>query len=392
MRISLDRIWLSSPQIGESEKRFIAEAFSSNWIAPVGPNVDAFELQLARFLNVNSAVALNSGTAAIHLALRVLGVKKNDVVFCQSFTFAASAFPILYNGSDPVFIDSEPETWNMDARLLEQAIEDCLQEGKRPGAIVVVHAYGMPANMKAILEVAHKFQIPVVEDAAEALGSHYLNDFCGSIGDLGVLSFNGNKIITTSGGGALLSNNKSLIEKARFLSTQAKDDYPYYVHSELGFNYRMSNVLAGIGRGQMELLSSYVDRRRTIHGLYQNFLGDHPAIQFLDEPYRCFANRWLTTILIDPEVSGGIGCEEVRLHLAENNIETRRLWNPMHRQPLFADAPAYVNGVSDSLFERGLCLPSGSNLSDEDIFRVASAIKYILNSKRQKTELSKAVA
>jgi dTDP-4-amino-4,6-dideoxygalactose transaminase len=290
-------------------------------------------------------------------------------------TFAASAFPIVYEKAEPVFIDSEPDTWNMDPVLLEEALNDQKTQGKRVAAIVVVHLYGMPAKMNEILEIANKYEVPVIEDAAEALGSRYFDRPCGSLGQMAILSFNGNKIITTSGGGALVGNDQSKINEVRFLSTQAKDPFPHYEHSVVGFNYRMSNIVAGIGRGQMLVLPERVLRRRSIHEVYMNELAELPGLSFLTEPEGYYSNRWLTTITIDPARSNGVTREQVRLTLDSENIESRPLWKPMHLQPVFQEARAYVNGVSDDLFEKGLCLPSGTAMTNEELLRVCSLIK-----------------
>ena len=361
--------------MGGREQDFVNEAFATNWVAPLGPNVDTFEKMLSEATNTKAAAALTSGTAALHLALRVLGIKQGDVVLCQSMTFAASAFPIVYEKAEPVFIDSEPDTWNMDPVLLEEALNDQKTQGKRVAAIVVVHLYGMPAKMNEILEIANKYEVPVIEDAAEALGSRYFDRPCGSLGQMAILSFNGNKIITTSGGGALVGNDQSKINEVRFLSTQAKDPFPHYEHSVIGFNYRMSNIVAGIGRGQMLVLPERVLRRRAIHEVYMNELAELPGLSFLTEPEGYYSNRWLTTITIDPARSNGVTREQVRLTLDSENIESRPLWKPMHLQPVFQEARAYVNGVSDDLFEKGLCLPSGTAMTNEELLRVCSLIK-----------------
>lgn len=373
------RIWLSPPHMGGKEQEFVKEAFDTNWIAPLGPNVNGFEEQLKEYTSVEAAVALNSGTGALHLALIALGIKAGDVVICQSLTFAASAFPIIYEKAVPVFIDSEPDTWNMDPALLRKALEQYKSKGKKIAAIIVVHLYGMPAKMDEIMQLASEFEVPVIEDAAEALGSTYNEKACGGIGTMGILSFNGNKIITTSGGGALLSNHVQFVEHARFLSTQAKDPFPYYEHSQIGYNYRMSNITAGIGRGQMLVLDKRVEKRRSIHERYVQELSGLSGISFLTEPMGSFSNRWLTTILIDPEVSGGVTSEMIRLRLDEDNIESRPLWKPMHIQPVFEGADAFVNGVSESLFTRGLCLPSGSSLTEEEQQHICSLIKLCWN-------------
>jgi dTDP-4-amino-4,6-dideoxygalactose transaminase len=363
--------------MGEQEFEYVKEAFDTNWIAPLGPNVDGFEADLAAFTGAAHAAALSSGTAALHLALVLLGVESGDEVICQSMTFSASANPIVYQGATPVFVDSEADTWNMDAALLETAIKDRLAKGKRLRAIIPVHLYGMPAKMDEIREIAAAYEIPVIEDAAEALGSVYKGKACGMLGNLGVLSFNGNKIITTSGGGALLSDDEALIRKARFLATQARDPAPHYEHSHIGFNYRMSNVCAGIGRGQMNVLHCRISQRRANFAHYHKHLSALPGIQFTLEPEDSFSNRWLSTILVDPAQSGGIGREDLRLALERENIESRPLWKPMHLQPVFATAPAYVNGVAEKLFEQGLCLPSGSNLMPKQLESITAIIQAL---------------
>jgi dTDP-4-amino-4,6-dideoxygalactose transaminase len=378
----VEKIWLSSPHIGEKEKEYVAEAFATNWIAPLGPQVDRFEEELSALLGVKSTAVLNSGTAALHLALEISGIRENDVVLCQSFTFAASAFPILYQKAVPVFIDSEPETWNMDPELLEQAIRDLIGKGKRPAAIIVVHLYGMPANMDKILAVAGQYSIPVIEDAAEALGSRYHDKPCGSMGDLSILSFNGNKIITTSGGGALCSNDENLISKARFYATQSREPVPYYLHKEVGYNYRMSNVLAAIGRGQLEVLGSRVEKRRQIFEKYSTCLGSIRGVRFPKEPEGLFSNRWLTTMLFDSGVWGIDMNERIREGLEAENVESRHLWKPLHQQPVFDTYQRYLNGVSDDLFQRGLCLPSGSNLTEAQQDHVIDLIVKLTNEVR----------
>ena len=369
------KIWLSSPHMGGIEKDFVAEAFETNWIAPVGPNIDGFENDLINFTACKSAVALSSGTAAIHLGLIILGVKPGDEVLCQSFTFAATANPIIYLGAKPIFVDSEKETGNMDPKLLEKAIIDRLNAGITPKVIIPVHLYGMPAKIEEISEIGAQYGIPVLEDAAESLGASVLGKMTGTFGDLGVLSFNGNKIITTSGGGALISNDDNLIKKAKFLSTQARDEAPHYQHSQIGYNYRMSNISAGIGRGQMQVLNERINLRRRNYEFYKKELGALPGISFLEEPSGYFCNRWLTVIQIDPALSGGLTREDLRLALWEENIESRPLWKPMHLQPIFSDCLVFENGVSEMLFDRGLCLPSGSNLDMADLERVVDKIK-----------------
>jgi dTDP-4-amino-4,6-dideoxygalactose transaminase len=365
------KIWLSSPHMGDSERKFVSETFDSNWIAPLGANVDGFEKDLEDFLDDNSHVAvLSAGTAALHLALILLGIEAGDEVICQSMTFSASANPIRYQGATPVFIDSETDTWNMDPQFLEDAIKDRIAKGKRPKAIVPVHLYGMPAKMNEITALAQKYEIPIIEDAAEALGSSVDGKRCGTYGEIAILSFNGNKIITTSGGGALVSKKKEFIEKATFLATQARDPAPHYQHSHIGYNYRMSNVLAAIGRGQMEVLPQRIEQRRKNFSFYQKKLKDFEGITFVSEPTGYFSNRWLTTIFVDPDKTEGITREDIRLALEKENIESRPLWKPMHMQPIFKGFPFYGKGVSEKLFENGLCLPSGSNLTDEDLEKV----------------------
>jgi len=435
------KIWLSSPHMGGSEIKFINEAFETNWVAPLGPNVDGFESELCTLTGEKYAAALSSGTAAIHLAMILSDIGPGDFVLCQSFTFSATANPIAYQGATPVFIDSEPGTWNMDPVLLEKAIikikeskssrvqesksskvqeskSSKVQESKSsnvtsleplepleplnpwtleplgpleplnswtpgPGsikAIVPVHLYGMPAMMDEITAVGRKYDIPIIEDAAEALGSKYNGKPTGTFGKFGILSFNGNKIITTSGGGALLSDDEALIKRARFLATQARDAAPHYQHSQIGYNYRMSNIVAGIGRGQLEVLSDRVKRRREINQWYRDLLKNVPGVSFQTAPTeKHFSNHWLTAIVIDPAVAG-TDREKLRLALGEENIEARPLWKPMHLQPVFEKAPRFVNGVSETLFNNGLCLPSGSNLTDEELERIAEVIKRVFKA------------
>jgi len=376
------KIWLSSPHMGVNELKYVNEAFETNWIAPLGPHVNSFEQGLQEITQTKHAAALSSGTSAIHLALILLGVKSGDTVFCQSITFSASANPIAYQGAIPVFIDSEEDTWNMDPVLLRIALLESKQKGKLPKAIIPVHLYGMPAKMEEIISIADEFGVPVIEDAAEALGANLNGKPCGSFGEFGVLSFNGNKIITTSGGGALLSNNEEMIEKARFLSTQARDTAPHYQHSQIGYNYRMSNILAGIGRGQLEVLNDRVVARRNNFQRYKDFFSQYNYkgfdIKFQEEPNGYFSNRWLTCILVDPNSNKNLTREKIRLTMDAENIETRPLWKPMHQQPVFAKAKSYLNGNSDLLFENGLCLPSGSNLTEEDFERIFNCFDIIL--------------
>ena len=378
-----NKIWLSSPHIGTNELQYVNEAFETNWIAPLGPHVNGFELGLQIQTRCSHAAALSSGTSALHLALILLGVKAGDTVFCQSITFSASANPIAYQGAIPVFIDSEIDTWNMDPVLLRTALEEAKQNGKLPKAIIPVHLYGMPAKMDDILYIAKEYGIPVIEDAAEALGSSIENKPCGSFGEFGVLSFNGNKIITTSGGGALVSENAEMIEKARFLATQARDSAPHYQHSQIGYNYRMSNVLAGIGRGQLEVLNDRVGARRNNFERYKQYFSKHINagfnIQFQEAPKGYYSNRWLTCILVNPTTNKGLTREEIRLGMDEENIESRPLWKPMHQQPIFSSSKSYLNGVSDKLFENGLCLPSGSNLTEEEFARIFNCLDTIFS-------------
>lgn len=372
------KIWLSSPHMSGGEQKYVNEAFETNWVAPLGPNVNGFENELAAYLNAKHVAALSAGSAALHLALILSNVKAGDEVICQSFTFSASANPIMYQCATPVFVDSEKDTWNMDPFLLETAIKDRISKGKKPKAIVVVHLYGMPAKMDEISAIANKFDIPIIEDAAEALGSTYKGKACGTFGLMGILSFNGNKIITTSGGGALVSENKELIEKSRFLATQARDSAPHYQHSNIGYNYRMSNIVAGIGRGQLEVLDLRIKQRRDNFEWYKNLLGNKAGIKFLQAPTDdFFSNHWLTAITIDPNLSGGITREDIRLAFEKENIEIRPLWKPMHLQPVFENAPAYTNGVSEYLFQHGLCLPSGSNLTHVEKNRIEAVIKKV---------------
>lgn len=371
----MEKIWLSTPHMGDMELKYVTEAFETNWISPVGPHITAFEEELARYNGVSHCAALSSGTAAIHLALIILGVRQGDEVICSTFTFSGSCNPIVYEKATPVFVDSETETWNMDPGLLEEAIIDRTKKtGRKPKAIILVHLYGMPAQVDKIMEIARKYEIPVIEDAAEALGSRFKDKALGTFGDLGVYSFNGNKIITTSGGGALVSENEAWIRKAKFLSTQARDPAPHYQHSEIGYNYRLSNICAGIGRGQLQVLDKRVQQRRANFDFYKSALGNLPGISFSKEREGTFSNRWLSTILIDKSRTPGIGREEISYKLTTLNIESRPLWKPMHRQPVFGDASVYSAGVSERLFDEGLCLPSSSNLSQPERDRVVEGI------------------
>ena len=366
------KIWLSSPHMSGKEQQYIDDAFKSNWIAPLGPNVIGFESDIQSYLGEGSNVAvLSSGTAAIHLGLVLLGVAKGDEVICQSKTFSASANPIAYLGATPVFVDSESDTWNICPEQLEIAIKDRIAKGKKPKAIIAVHLYGMPYKVSEINRVAEAYNIPVLEDSAEALGSTYSNEKCGTFGTISILSFNGNKIITTSGGGALVTKDKSIKDKAVFLATQARDNAVEYLHSHIGYNYRMSNVIAGIGRGQMQVIDNRVELRRQNYNFYESHLKNINEITFLSEPKGHFSNRWLSCILTNSEKTR----EGLRIALEKENIESRPLWKPMHQQPVFLECPKYLNGVSDDLFKKGLCLPSGSNLTDNEKNRVLSTIQ-----------------
>lgn len=372
--MSHDKIWLSPPHMGGEEIKFVQEAFDSNWIAPVGPHIEAFEKELNAYVGTDHCAALSSGTAAIHLALMVLGIKQGDEVICSSFTFSGSCNPIVYVGATPVFIDSELETWNMDPVLLEEAILDREKAtGSKPKAIILVHLHGMPAKIDEIVAVSIRHKIPIIEDAAEAIGSSYKGKKLGSFGDIGIFSFNGNKIITTSGGGALVSSNKAWVDRAKFLATQARDKAPHYEHAEIGYNYRLSNVSAGIGRGQLMVLNKRVQQRRNNFDQYKKRLESISGIKFIEEPDDYYSNRWLTTVLFTCfEIR-----ERIRLALESGNIESRPLWKPMHLQPVFDRHPYYGRGVCDDLFKRGLCLPSGSNLTINDLNRVISIVEKL---------------
>jgi len=378
------RVWLSSPHMGGNELKYINEAFDTNWIAPLGPNVDGFEEDLEIFLNEKVKVAaLSSGTAALHLALVECNVGPDDEVICQSMTFSASANPIAYLGATPVFIDSENDTWNMCPIALKQAIEDRIVKGKKPKAIIVVNLYGMPAKMDEILAISTEYNIPLIEDAAESLGSQYKGKACGTFGRFGILSFNGNKIITTSGGGALVCHSQVDKDKAVFLSTQARDDAPHYQHSHIGYNYRMSNISAGIGRGQMEVLRERVNGRRKMHDFYSEICKNIDGVELLSEPSLDFySNHWLSVITID-ETKSSKSREDLRLAFLEDNIESRPIWKPMHLQPVFEDAPYYGGKVAETLFENSLCLPSGSNLSDNERERIAKVMIEVFSNKKE---------
>jgi len=380
--MSLSKIWLSSPHMGGNELKYIHEAFDTNWVAPLGPNVTGFETDLETYLSEKIHVAaLSSGTAAIHLALILADVKKEDEVICQTMTFSASANPIIYQGATPVFIDSESDTWNMCPVALEQAILDRIEKGKKPKAIIAVHLYGMPFKADEILKIAQKYSITLIEDAAEALGSIHKDKKCGTFGQFGILSFNGNKIITTSGGGALATQTKEAKEKAVFLATQARDNAPHYQHSEIGYNYRMSNISAGIGRGQMEVLDNHINKRREMQKFYSDLFVNIEGVEVMQEPNTdYFSNFWLSAIIINSEKTNGITREVLRLALEKENIESRPLWKPMHLQPIFQKYPYYGTDVSEKLFENGLCLPSGSNLTEEEKNRIKTAIENVFNA------------
>ncbi len=380
---SKPKIWLSSPHMGGQEQEFVNEAFNTNWVAPLGPHVNGFEEDLKKYIGIKEAAVLSSGTSALHLALILSDVDTGDEVICQSFTFSASANPIMYQKAIPIFIDSEEETWNMNPVFLQKAIENRINNGKKPKAIIPVHLYGMPAKMKEIKQIADHYKIPIIEDAAEALGSKIDNKLCGNWGKLNVLSFNGNKIITTSGGGVLLGNDEALIQKARFLATQARDPAPHYQHSYIGYNYRMSNIVAGIGRGQMMVLDQRIQQRRANYSRYKTYFNSLNQkgykIKLQEEPKGYFSNRWLTSIIIDPKLNNSISRETIRLALEKENIESRPLWKPMHLQPVFRGAPYYGEQISEKLFENGLCLPSGSNLTDNDFERIFAVLNLLFN-------------
>jgi dTDP-4-amino-4,6-dideoxygalactose transaminase len=375
MSKELDKIWLSSPHMGGNEKKYVLDAIQSNWISPLGPYVTKMESDLAKYIKCNDVALLNSGTAAIHLALKLLEVAQGDIVLCQSMTFSASANPILYEKAIPVFIDSEEETWNICPLAAEEAIKKYISLNKKPKAIIVVHLYGMPAKMEELTKLSNKYKIPIIEDAAEALGSNINNKMCGSFSEFGVLSFNGNKIITTSGGGALLSNNVLAIQKARFLASQAKDPAPHYEHSAIGYNYRLSNISAAIGVGQLEVLNNRVLARRANFDFYKDNLSSIEGIKFNMEPEGFYSNRWLSCITLD---SNKFSPDQLRLGLEKQNIESRPLWKPMHLQPIFREFDFIGGSVSENLFNKGLCLPSGSNLNNIDRERVLKTIKSLL--------------
>lgn len=377
------RVWLSLAHMGGEERKYVKEAFDTNWVVPLGPNVNGFEADLEEWLGrhsdrENHVVALSAGTAALHLGLVMLGVGKGDEVICQSFTFAASANPIVYQGASPVFVDSESDTWNMDPQLLEEAIVDRLKKtGKKPKAIVPVYLYGNPAKVSQIMDVANRYDIPVLEDSAEAMGSLYDGRHCGTFGRFGVMSFNGNKMITTSGGGALICHTKEEADRVKFFATQAREKFPYYQHEHIGYNYRLSNVCAGIGRGQMKVVDQHIARRNEIHRMYAEALAETDGIKVMepkaDRPSS--PNYWLTCICVDPDMNSGKDYTHLSALMDQQDIETRPLWKPMHLQPVFSQAPAYTNGVSERMFKTGLCLPSGPMVSDNDVERVVGIIK-----------------
>ena len=373
------KIWLSSPHMGGTERDFVNEAFDTNWVAPLGPNVNGFEVDIQEYLKEGVHVAaLSSGTAALHLGLILLGVAAGDEVICQSMTFSASANPIVYQGATPVFVDSEEDTWNICPKHLELAIKDRIAKGKKPKAIVAVHLYGMPYKVDEITAISKKYNIPILEDSAESFGSEYKGRKCGTFGDISILSFNGNKIITTSGGGALISKNKEIRDKAIFLATQARDDAPHYQHSHIGYNYRLSNISAGIGRGQMQVLQEHVGYRQDMNTFYKNVFKDIKGAAVFVEPSTDYvSNHWLSCVFIDTD-EASFSAEDLRLALLEENIESRPLWKPMHMQPVFKDAPFYGTNVAQSLFENGLCLPSGSNLTNEDRIRLTNVLQKFL--------------
>jgi dTDP-4-amino-4,6-dideoxygalactose transaminase len=378
-----NKIWLSSPHMGGTEQHYIQEAFNANWIAPLGPNVNGFEQDLESYLEANVHVgALSSGTAALHLGLILLGVKAGDEVICQTMTFSASVNPILYVGATPIFVDSEPETWGLCPQAVALAIESSLQKGKKPKAIIAVHLFGVPYQVSEIRKVANTYDIPILEDAASALGSAYKGQKCGTFGDISILSFNGNKIITTSGGGAIVTKTAALKDKAIFYATQSRDAAPHYQHSEIGYNYRMSNICAGIGRGQMEVLDEHVALRRQMHDFYVKLFANIDGVHVFEAPNEdFFANYWLSAITLNENKTKGITRETLRLAFEAENIESRPLWKPMHLQPIFSNYPYYGTQVAETLFETGLCLPSGSNLTDNDRKRIAEVVKKVFCGK-----------
>lgn len=369
-----ERLYLSPPHMSGKELQFVKKVFDSNWIAPVGPDIDAFEKEMCAYTGAKHAVALSCGTAAIHLALIISEVKRGDEVLCSTFTFAGSAFPVTYVGATPVFIDSEESSWNMSPNLLEEAIKDRIKKGKKPKACIVVHLYGTAADLDPIIEICRKYDIVLIEDAAESMGTRYKEKHTGTIAPWGVFSFNGNKIITTSGGGMLVGHSQKQIEKARFLSTQSRDQAPHYEHSHIGYNFRMSNIVAAIGRGQLTVLNERIKRKKEIFNFYKKAFSGTKGISFMPEPAHSYSNYWLTCITVDPEIAG-CNREDIRLALEKENIESRPLWKPMHCQPVFKDYPSYTNGVSEKLFQTGLCLPSGTALTEKELNRIVTIIK-----------------
>ncbi|WP_040345877.1 aminotransferase class I/II-fold pyridoxal phosphate-dependent enzyme [Neobacillus bataviensis] len=386
----MKRIFLSPPHMSGYEQKYINEAFETNWIAPLGPNVDAFEKEIAEYVRANDAVAVSSGTAAIHLALSLLDVKKGDLVFCSSLTFVASANPIIYQRAEPVFIDSEPDTWNMSPQALERAFHDAINEGRLPKAIIVVNLYGQSAKMDEILSICNHYHVPIIEDAAESLGSTYKGKPSGTFGRFGIFSFNGNKIITTSGGGMLISNDTVALKRARFLATQARDPAPHYQHSSIGFNYRMSNILAGIGRAQLEVLNGRVEARRFVFERYYKELSHFPGFYLMSELENTRSNRWLTALIIN-EAEAGVSAGDVLKALEIENIEARPVWKPLHLQPIFQGARYYQHSesesISEQLFKNGICLPSGSNLKEEDQLKVINCIKDVINNSSKERDV-----
>jgi pyridoxal phosphate-dependent aminotransferase EpsN len=371
------RIYLSPPHMSGREQEYIKEAFRTNWIAPLGPNVDAFEKELASYVGASEAVAVNSGTSAIHLALSLLGVTQGDTVFCSTLTFVASANPILYQGAEPIFIDSDYDSWNMSPQALQRALQEAALQGKLPKAVIIVNLYGQSAKMDELLTLCEHYQVPAVEDAAESLGSTYKGIPSGTFGHYGIYSFNGNKIITTSGGGMLVSNDAESIQKARFLATQARDPAPYYQHSQVGHNYRLSNILAGVGRAQLEVIDERVKARRLIFDRYQQSLSHIPGISFMPELDNSMTNRWLTTFTID-EKETGISSSQLIEAMEKENIEARPVWKPLHMQPLFKEASYFSHSededVAQQLFSRGVCLPSGSSMTEEEQMRIVECV------------------
>ena len=390
--INKKRIYLSSPHMSGRELKYIKEAFETNWIAPLGPNVDEFEKEIAQYVGASEAVAVSSGTAAIHLALSLLGVQSGDKVFCSSLTFIASANPIIYQGAEPVFIDSEPETWNISPEALERAFNDAVKVGILPKAVIVVNLYGQSAKMDEITAICNQYDVPIIEDAAESLGAMYKGKASGTFGKFGIYSFNGNKIITTSSGGMLISDDREALNQARFLATQARDNAPHYQHSQIGFNYRLSNILAGVGRAQLEVLEDRITARRTIFERYFEELSNLPGFTFMPEHHDTYSNRWLTALTIN-EKEAGVSVSEILATLSEENIEARPVWKPLHLQPVFSDMKYYPHSeqesISDKLFQNGLCLPSGSNMTEDDLEKVINHIRLAVIRKRDTVSISK---